>query len=106
MIADASYWVTWFPGALLATGGVLTLLFKGVMAFAETRKALPKLVAALPVIEEMAAQFQPNSGHSMRDQIDGLTREQKHIRRDMANRDARFNRRLTRVEEITGIEKG
>jgi outer membrane murein-binding lipoprotein Lpp len=108
-----AYWFTWFPGALLATFGVLTLLWKGITS-------LVRLQQALPVIYEIHHEFSPNSGTSMRDQINGLRSDvrdsnnktvdlsssmRKHVADDreafaaQARTNVRMERQLDRIED-------
>lgn len=99
------YWITWFPGSLLALTGILLLCWKGIRSFVTIQEA----AATITRIEH---EFSPNSGSSMRDQIDALRIEQtrvatnlllsneqmaSHIRAD-ADAFSRQDRTNTRVE--------
>jgi len=109
----SAYWVTWFPGVLLATLGVLTLVWKAI-------SALVKLQQALPVIYQIHHEFSPNSGASMRDQVDQLRSDvhdaanknldlgvtlRKHVGDDreafsaQARTNTRIERQLDRIED-------
>lgn len=61
----SSYWYTWFPGACLAFLGLLTFIYKGIAAFVRVQRIVP-------MMEKVVAEVSPNSGHSMRDQVDQL----------------------------------
>lgn len=66
------YWFTWFPASVLATCGILTLVWKGIVAFGrmvDSSKRTEAMDARLIRIEH---EFSPNSGTSMRDKVDAL----------------------------------
>lgn len=69
MLAAASYWVTWFPGALLATFGGVALVWKGVVWFVNATATLRQVQIDLPQIK---AEFNPNHGSSMKDRLEAL----------------------------------
>lgn len=80
MLAAAvdNYWLTWFPGALLAFFGLLTLIWKGIEQRVEEKRVLRELKLALPAIQ---AEFSPDHGHSMKDRVEALhAKQDKHQR--------------------------
>lgn len=110
MLASGSmYWITWFPGSLLATFGVLALLWKGLTNLVEAKRTLKEIRLALPAIQ---AEFSPNSGHSMKDRVESLHRktdtlayesgtwQRKHARDD-DRRFAKVEAALERIEDQT-----
>lgn len=111
MLAHApSYWVTWFPGSLLAFFGVMTLLWKGVEQAVEAKRTLRDVRLALPKIE---AQFSRNGGTSMRDRVEKLHDKQDELRwengkwqrqhaRDDDRRFAKVEAALERIEDKLG----
>lgn len=91
MLAEASYWVTWFPGALLAFLGVATLGYKGLRTFVKVSDAVPRLLEvadAMPTLLSAAAELRNNGGQSVKDSVDHIKREQARQARvqDAANR--------------------
>jgi hypothetical protein len=103
--ADTNYWITWFPGAILAGLGVLALFWKGIVNITEATRTLKAARLALPKIE---AQFSNNGGSSMKDQMDALHRkvdilsydtgkwQRQHARDD----DRRFAKQEATMERI------
>jgi hypothetical protein len=106
-----SYWVTWFPGALLAFLGVLTLGFKGIVWFVNATRTLKQTQEALPVIQ---AEFSRNGGQSMRDRVEALHTKQFEFGRTMTEHITQDRRAFSRQERTNGrveatlerIEKG
>ncbi len=64
LLAD-TFWLTWLPGVVIASLAVLALLGKAFTS-------LSKIHEALPALYRIEHEFSPNSGTSMRDQIDEL----------------------------------
>jgi hypothetical protein len=72
MLAGATinnYWVTWFPGSILATLGVLALMWKAVGWLNNAVVTMKQVQVALPMIQ---AEFVPNHGSSMKDRVEAL----------------------------------
>ncbi len=69
MLAIDSYWVTWFPGALLATIGALMLGFKAVRMIVRVSDAIPELLDA-------SQELRNNGGMSVKDDVQHIRREQ------------------------------
>lgn len=111
MLGVDSYWVTWFPGALLAFFGVLTLLAKGIDWFITAKRTLKETQAALPLIQ---AEFSRNGGQSMRDRVEALHTKQFEFGRTMTEHIAQDRRAFARQERtndrveatLERIEKG
>jgi hypothetical protein len=68
-----NYWLTWFLPTCVAAVGFLTLCWKGIKAFVKIHEAAEK-------IARIEHEFQPNSGTSMRDQIDAVRAEQATVK--------------------------
>lgn len=76
MAAMDSYWITWFPAALLAALGVLAMAWKGIVAFT-------RIQGAAAAITRIEYEFSPNSGTSLRDQVDAVRLEQADVKADL-----------------------
>lgn len=99
MLAEASYWVTWFPGVVLASAGFLALMWKGIEWFVAAKQTLKQTQAALPLIQ---AEFSPNGGGSMRDKINVLSEGQVKVFRRLDTQERQLNRHeavLDRIED-------
>lgn len=91
-----TYWVTWFPGVLLASFGVLAMLWKGFRTFAKVYDAVPTLLKA-------AGELEHNGGSTVKDDISHIKREQTRVARELATSNQRTDARLVRVEAKLGI---
>lgn len=69
MLAEASYWITWFPGALLAAFGFLALVWKALEYVIEAKATLKQARETMPLV---LAEFSPNHGGSMKDRVEAL----------------------------------
>lgn len=96
MLAEASYWATWFPGELLAGLGVLGLCYKGIESFVKVKMAMPVLLDA-------AAELKHNGGGSMRDEVSSIKKEQKRVADALHKSNRITDQRLTRIEDRVGI---
>jgi hypothetical protein len=66
-------WTLWLaPEAFLALLGIGAIVWKGV-------RLIFKVEAALPVLFEISHEFSPNSGNSLRDQIDAVRVDQRAV---------------------------
>jgi len=92
----SAYWVTWFPASVLATLGILGILWKGIEAFVVTKRAIPKLLKAAEQLEE-------NGGSSMRDKLNAVHTEQRRVASELTRNTRRTDRRLARLEVKVGI---
>lgn len=109
--AETSYWVTWFPGALVATLALLTGAWKAIEYVVEAKRTLKATRLALPLIQ---AEFSPNGGGSMKDRVEALHVKQDELRaenrtwqtkhaRDDDRRFAKVEASLERIEDhLTG----
>ncbi len=86
MLATAytNYWVTWFPGAVLATLGVLALIWRAVTWLSNSTRTIKQVQLALPDILAIRAEFNPNHGSSMKDRVEAL-----HDKQDTLGYDTR-----------------
>lgn len=79
--------------ALLLVGAACAALV-AILAVARTlykvMRAAVRAEEALPILFEIAEQFRPNGGGSLRDQVDGIRREQASVRFDMKRRVGRL----------------
>lgn len=86
-----TYWVTWFPGSLLAAIGVMVLVYKGLRAFIRFNDALPALLKA-------AGELEHNGGSSVKDDIGHIKTEQRRVADELVRSNAATDARLSRVE--------
>lgn len=93
MLASVVYWFTWFPGACVATFALLVLIYKAVLA-------VNKIVTIVPVVEEIKHEFSPNSGSSMRDQVNALRSGQTRVIHRLDGQDWRMDRHEAALERI------
>ena len=108
-----NYWLTWFPGAVLALISVLILVWKGITWLTSGIHTIKQVQVALPLIQ---AEFSPNHGSSMKDRMEALhDKQDRHAEimgEHMANdrtafaRQDRFNNKiegaLERIEDKLG----
>lgn len=59
------YWTTWGPSVVLATTGVLVLVWRGL-------RLVFRIERALPTLFKIADEFQPNGGRSLKDNVTQL----------------------------------
>lgn len=78
------YWITWFPGSVLACLGILALVYKGILALtkvtdaANVTRVIQADVSELKLeVANIKHEFHPNSGTSMRDQVDAISTTQQ-----------------------------
>jgi phosphate uptake regulator len=104
--------VAWAPG-ILAALGILVLCWKGVTAFVKIIEAARKIDGLSTKVATIEHEFSPNSGTSMRDQVDAVRNAQAlalsqmadHMRSDAEafKRQDRFNTKiegaLERIED-------
>lgn len=99
--AMSNYWVTWFPGAILAALGVLVLAWKGIVNMVTAKRTLDDVRMVLPKIE---AEFSRNGGNSMRDRVEALHDRQGHLddrfRRHVGDDDRHFSKLEATLERI------
>lgn len=96
MLASAAYWYTWFPGVALAIIGVLAVVWKGLTAFVRFNDALPVLLQA-------ADEHFPNGGNTIKDDVKDIKMEQKRVARELILTRQRLDRRISLLEEHTGL---
>lgn len=105
MLADLinNYWLTWGPGALLATLGVLAIIWKVLVWLINGAATLKELRTSLPLIQ---AEFSPNHGSSMKDRVEALHDNQTELasrfRKHVADDERNFNKLeavLDRIED-------
>lgn len=96
--AAPSYWFTWFPGSLLATFGVLAIIWKGIVAAVNMQRAGREILELSPIIKEVRAEFSPNGGGSMRDRVEALHDWQLQHARDDSISFRRIDSKLERMD--------
>lgn len=96
MLAEASYWATWFPGELLAGLTILAIGYRGIETFVKVKLAMPTLL-------EAAAELKHNGGSSIKDDISAIKKEQSRVAQQLHQSTRITNTRLSRIEERVGI---
>lgn len=90
-------WLVWLPASLLATLGVLAVCWKGIKAFVRISDAADK-------IGRIEHEFSPNSGSSMRDQIDAVRIEQLKVSTDLQMQSADLKIQVSQMRDHIGAD--